>query len=81
MFFVHKAHVSADVFRHGILPYYSDKGYVAMENRGWNPGICNQREVALSPAKEGKRIGAIVMNANPFTNGHRYLVSDCICYV
>lgn len=26
----------------------------------------------------GKRIGAIVMNANPFTNGHRYLVEEAL---
>ena len=40
-----------------------------------------ERYIASLPAMPGARVGAVVMNANPFTNGHRYLVeraaADC----
>lgn len=36
---------------------------------------CNQLRNAR---KMGKKIGAIVMNANPFTLGHRYLIEQAV---
>ena len=58
----------------GFYPITQTKDMLLMENRRDGIREYVTREAALSPAKEGKRIGAIVMNANPFTNGHRYLV-------
>ncbi len=41
-------------------------------------GIARYR-ASLQPFRQpGKRIGCIVMNANPFTLGHRYLVEQAL---
>ncbi|XKM14371.1 [citrate (pro-3S)-lyase] ligase [Orbaceae bacterium ac157xtp] len=45
---------------------------VLMENTP--VGISRFCEKLSLTKKEGSKIGSIVMNANPFTNGHRYLV-------
>ncbi|MDK6368928.1 MULTISPECIES: [citrate (pro-3S)-lyase] ligase [Aerococcus] len=33
---------------------------------------------AQAPFSEGQRLGAVVMNANPFTKGHRYLIEEAL---
>ncbi|HIX29842.1 MAG TPA: [citrate (pro-3S)-lyase] ligase [Candidatus Blautia stercoravium] len=58
----------------GFYPITQTEDMLLMENRRDGIREYVTREAALSPVKEGKNIGAIVMNANPFTNGHRYLV-------
>ena len=45
---------------------------VFMENR--RTGFSDYLDALRETAVEGRRISAIVMNANPFTKGHRYLV-------
>lgn len=65
------------------LPMFSDMGFypvmktedmLLMENR--RNGITEylKKEAAACPAAKGDLVGCIVMNANPFTNGHKYLV-------
>ena len=53
---------------------------ILMEN-GY-PGISGWLKDISASKKEGK-CGAVVLNANPFTNGHRYLIekaaADCDC--
>ncbi|MDR3404181.1 MAG: [citrate (pro-3S)-lyase] ligase, partial [Chthoniobacter sp.] len=50
-------------------------GLVAfMENTPF--GLKSYRETLRKQARPGKVIGSIVMNANPFTCGHRYLVEQ-----
>ena len=62
---------------------FSDMGFytitetddmLLMENR--KDGISQYSEKEAAPFKEytGKPVGSIIMNANPFTNGHKYLV-------
>ncbi len=62
---------------------FSDMGFytitetsdmLLMENR--KDGILQYLEKEAAPFKDytGKSVGSIVMNANPFTNGHKYLV-------
>ncbi len=45
---------------------------VFMENR--RDGFAKYCENLKKNAREGEKIAGIVMNANPFTNGHKYLV-------
>lgn len=45
---------------------------VFMENR--RDGFAKYCEGLKKNAREGEKIAGIVMNANPFTNGHKYLV-------
>jgi [citrate (pro-3S)-lyase] ligase len=45
---------------------------VFMENR--RDGFAKYCENLKKNTREGKKIAGIVMNANPFTNGHKYLV-------
>lgn len=51
-----------------------DKKLVFMENR--RAGFRNFCAALEKKRMEGERIAAIVMNANPFTLGHRYLVEQ-----
>lgn len=46
---------------------------ILMENSN---NIEHQKEALRAHKKEGKRIGSIVINANPFTLGHRHLVEQ-----
>ena len=49
------------------------EGYlVFMENR--RDGFAKYCDALKKNAREGEKIAGIVMNANPFTNGHKYLV-------
>ena len=71
------------------LQMFSDMGFYSimqtedmllMENRKDGIREYLRQEAALTPAYKGKKIGAIVMNANPFTNGHRYLVETAASF-
>lgn len=66
---------NADVFAAcGFYPIVEVPGQVAlMENTP--AGIARYRESLARLARPGERIGAIVMNANPFTWGHHYLAA------
>lgn len=46
---------------------------VVVLERGF-PNIDTYRQKLLTAKREGRRIGAIVMNANPLTLGHQYLI-------
>lgn len=58
----------------GFYPITRTDEMLFMENR--KNGICEylEQEASQILLKKGETAGAIVMNANPFTNGHRYLV-------
>jgi len=51
-----------------------DRKLVFMENR--RTGFRNYRAALEKKRVDGERIAAVVMNANPFTLGHRYLVEQ-----
>lgn len=57
----------------GFYPITHTDSMLLMENR--QNGICGylEQELARHPGKDAENTGAIVMNANPFTLGHRYL--------
>ena len=50
-----------------------DNEIILMENSN---NLENYKEILLSKKKDGNTIGSIVMNANPFTLGHQYLVEQ-----
>lgn len=60
----------------GDLGFYEiariDEQIVFMENR--KTGFSRYLQKLSSEKKEGTRVAALVMNANPFTSGHQYLV-------
>lgn len=57
----------------GFYPITSTEDMLLMENRKNGIREYLAREAATLLPEEKKTAGAIVMNANPFTNGHRYL--------
>lgn len=58
----------------GFYPIMKTEDILLLENR--KNGIVEylKKEAASSVVSKGNTIGCIVMNANPFTNGHKYLV-------
>ena len=58
----------------GFYQITSTEDMLLMENRKNGIREYLSRESSQFPAQEGKTASSIVMNANPFTNGHRYLV-------
>lgn len=60
-----------------------DKRVVFMENRkqGFAHYLARLKEETTVPVKEGARIGAVIMNANPFTLGHQYLLEQAASLV
>ena len=73
--FVYTKYVSANFFRD--LGFYeivrTDDDLVFMENS--KTGFSSYLASLEKTRKHGQKIAAIVMNANPFTLGHQYLVS------
>lgn len=73
--FVYTKQVSADFFRS--LGFYeivrTADDLVFMENT--RTGFSSYLAALEKTRKDGKKIAAIVMNANPFTLGHQYLLS------
>ena len=51
-----------------------DDRLVFMENR--KNGFSNYLDALMADKKRGGKIGAVVMNANPFTLGHQYLLQQ-----
>ncbi len=72
--FLYTKHESAKFFQDlGFSPIAKVEGVVFLENRaGGFQKYCAQLKKTADPEK--KPAAAIVMNANPFTLGHRYLV-------
>lgn len=72
------------------LPMFGDMGFYTifqtpevlfMENRagGFDRFLAGlKRETPRDALQEGRRIGAIVANCNPFTLGHRYLIEQAL---
>lgn len=56
---------------------------VFMENRrnGFEAYLEQLRSETAASGKTGKRIGAVIMNANPFTLGHQYLLEQASAQV
>lgn len=73
--FVYTKYASAEFFRD--LGFYeivrTDDDLVFMENT--KTGFSSYLSSLEKSRKDGQRIAAIVMNANPFTLGHQYLVT------
>lgn len=76
----------------GDLGFYEiarvDGKVVFMENRkqGFSRYLDHLKEetnahLAAAPVKPGSRIGAVIMNANPFTLGHQYLLEQASAQV
>lgn len=76
----------------GDLGFYEiarvDGKVVFMENRkqGFSRYLNHLKEetsahLAAAPVKPGSRIGAVIMNANPFTLGHQYLLEQASAQV
>jgi len=71
LFVVTRAHNEALFSNCGFHPVAEATGLVLLENRSNGPERFAAR--LTQPALNGKTIGAIVMNCNPFTKGHRAL--------
>lgn len=56
----------------GLFTTAKTESLVLLENT--RDGAASYARTFYMPSDENKRVGAIVMNANPFTLGHRYLV-------
>lgn len=63
----------------GFYPITRTDSMLLMENRKDGISRYLQNELALHPGKDTENAGAIVMNANPFTNGHRHLIKTASC--
>lgn len=57
----------------GFYPITGTDSMLLLENRKDGISLYLEEELARCPVVQGKEAGAIVMNANPFTFGHRYL--------
>lgn len=55
-------------------PITQTEDILLMENRKNGIQEYLRGEASLSPYQQGQSVGAVVMNANPFTLGHRFLV-------
>lgn len=58
----------------GFYPVMETQDMLLMENRKNGIRTYLQKEAAGLSVSEKNTVGSIVMNANPFTNGHKYLV-------
>lgn len=58
----------------GFYPIMETKDMLLMENRKNGIREYLEKEASAAYSPTAKNVGCIVMNANPFTNGHRYLV-------
>lgn len=58
----------------GFYPIMETEDMLLLENRKNGIAEYLQKEAASSAPSKGNTVGCIVMNANPFTNGHKHLV-------